>query len=127
MPEEKELFFVGVKNPVELRRTVLEGSKDIIENLQKYEKFKAVREEKAKQIEKLRAIIKEIYKFVAKLKAELPTTSLRAEEIEEKPKKIIKGRKVKREIKIEPKKELTELEKLESELDVIENKLGSMK
>ena len=129
MQEEKELFFVGVKNPIELRRTMLESSKEIIEDLQKYERLKTLRAEKAKQIEALRTIIKEINRLVVKLRAELPTTSLRIEEIKtpqklKNPKKDIKEKK---EIKAEPKKELTELEKLESELDAIEQKLSGIK
>lgn len=129
MQEEKELFFVGVRNPIELRRTMLESSKEIIEDLQKYERLKALRAEKAKQIEKLRTIVKEINRLVAKLKAELPTTSLRIEEMPQKLKKpeMVKPKKTAKEIKAEPKKELTELEKLESELDAIEQRLSGIK
>ena len=36
MAKEEELLFVGVKEPLELRRTILEASKDVIESLQRY-------------------------------------------------------------------------------------------
>ena len=135
MQEKEELFFIGLKDPVELRRTLLESAKDVIEGLQRYEKFKSIRKEKIKQVENLRSNIREINKFVAKLKSELPQTSLKPEELKEKPKEEKKANKAKKEAKEapkkepkkEPRKELTELEKLESELDIIESRLGAIK
>ena len=135
MQEKEELFFIGLKDPVELRRTLLESAKDVIEGLQRYEKFKSIRKEKIRQVENLRSTVREINKLVAKLKSELPQTSLKPEELKEKPKEEKKAKKAKKEAKEapkkepkkEPRKELTELEKLESELDAIESKLGSIK
>ncbi len=46
--EEKEVFYVGVTDPAELRKDILESIKDIITVLKTYENFKSVREEKAK-------------------------------------------------------------------------------
>ena len=125
MPEQEGLLFVGVKEPVELRRTLLESTKEVIECLQKFEKFKSLRGEKLRQIEQLKNDVKEINKLVAKLKSELPKVSLKLEEEKPKADKKVKG--IKKEIKVKKKKELDELEKLESELDLIEEKLGGMK
>ena len=44
--KEEDPLFVGITNADELRRSVLECSKDILESLRSYEKFKSLKEEK---------------------------------------------------------------------------------
>ena len=75
--EKKEVLYVGVQSPIEMRRTILEATKDAVEMLQKYEKFRAVREEKIATIKQLEEQIKEITKMVTKLKTALPTVDIR--------------------------------------------------
>ena len=41
-----EQFFVNLKDPIDLRREILESSKSVIEGLQRFEQFKRIREEK---------------------------------------------------------------------------------
>jgi hypothetical protein len=131
MPKEvkQEPFYVGIKDPTELRRTLLESTRDIVQHLQKSERFKAVRKEKLEEIAKLKSLIKEITKNINKLKQVLPKTKLRASKaaapekaVVEKPREEIKERH-----KIEERpKPSTELEKLESELNEIEKRLGKL-
>ncbi|MBN1156475.1 hypothetical protein JXA85_02580 [Candidatus Woesearchaeota archaeon] len=73
MKEKTEAdFFVELKDPVELRRAVLEASKKSIRFLQNYESIKKNRTEKSEEIERLKATIKEISLLFTRLKAELP-------------------------------------------------------
>ncbi|MBW2986943.1 hypothetical protein KY336_00180 [Candidatus Woesearchaeota archaeon] len=118
--KEKEVFYVGVSDPAELRKDVLESIKDIIVIMKTYENFKAIRVAKAKQVAHLKEIIAQIMLLNNKLKRELPKTRIRA-----KPEKEIKAFEMKKIEKKVPvhKKKMSEIEKLETELADIEKKL----
>jgi len=132
MPKEQvkeEPFYVGVKDTDEVRRTLLETTRDVVQHLQRSEKFKAVRKEKLEQIDKLKKLIKEITKDVNKLKAVLPRTKLRATHKKVHVPKKPTFEEVKKEVRPQPEKKhkpATELEKLEAELSEIEGRLGHM-
>lgn len=132
MPKEEgkeEPFYVGVRDTDEVRRTLLESTRDVVQHLQRAEKFKAVRKEKLEEIEKLKKLIKEIAKDVNKLKIVLPKTKLRATHKKVHVPKKPTFEEVKKEVKPQPEKKqrpATELEKLEAELSEIEGRLGQM-
>lgn len=131
--QNNELFFVQIKEPNEIRRNILETLKGIVEVLQRFEKFKHIRHEKLEKIQKLRGLVKDANKMLGSLKLKLPQTNLRVTVVREAPshaekvhhKKKKKGKSAKSEEKA-PRKELTEVEKLESELSAIESKLKSL-
>jgi hypothetical protein len=147
---EEEAFYVGIKDPIGMRRSILESSKDIVQYLQRAERFKAVRAEKTEQILKLKELSKDIGKLIRKIRSSLPKTKMRIslyereqrikrEEAAENKKKAAKkkakeGSKKKAEVPQkkeiippeEKKQGLSELEKLESELGEIESRLGRM-
>ncbi|MBW3014979.1 hypothetical protein KY330_01000 [Candidatus Woesearchaeota archaeon] len=135
---KKEIFYVGVKDPIEIRRTLLESSKEMVHAMQRYERFKEVRKEKIDEVQNLKEIISEIKKLANKLKQLLPETELRIKANKEKVNMLKKksANKQKTEIKkaqviekplVMPKPRATsELEKLEAELANIENKLGKL-
>lgn len=149
-PQEEEVFFVGVQDPLEVRRNLLEVSKDMVQFLQQYEKLKTVREQKNEAIKRLKEDIRELKSLVNKLRLVLPKTKLRVklhEEHKEPPKPVAKKVTVKKVHKKAAKKSkakhaiaketqatlapvkrqpATEIEKLESELADIENKLGKL-
>src|SRR3989344_960622 len=123
MKEESNIFFVGVREPEEVKKNLLESLKEI-------------REEKARNISKLRDDIKELAGVASRLKAALPETKLRiAVESFKKPKKKRHAGKKAEAQKTEVKKEaidkarrpVSELEKLEAELRAIERKLSALK
>jgi len=137
----EEVFFVKVKEPSQVRKELLESLKDIVENLHRFEKFKAIREEKLEYLNKLRIDVKELIKLNAKLKSSMPETKLRialqkSKEVSMKKhrykkkalKKVVKEEDVFNEPKA-PKMEKpkSELDKLQSELSAIESRLGSLK
>lgn len=143
--EKEELFYVGIQDPVEIRKTVLESSKEIIQYLQRYERFREVRSEKSMQMKKLREEMAEIHSLVKKLKTALPKTKLRTrlhkheEEIakiaavkESKESAVKKSPQKKQETVKEPaadkaeKPKQTELDKLEEELSQIEGRLTNL-
>ncbi|RLE38656.1 hypothetical protein DRJ17_03285 [Candidatus Woesearchaeota archaeon] len=146
--KDKDVVYVGIKDPVEIRRSILESSKDVVQLLQRYEKFKTVRKERQEEVDRLKQLISSISRDIAKLKASLPKTSLRfktpefEEKIEKKAarmtgenvKKKIKGKKGKKisskkkekKIVVAKPKIATQLDKLESELGEIESKLGKL-
>ena len=128
----KDLFFVEIREPNEIKRNILESMKDMVENLQRFEKFKDIRKEKIRTINKLGGDLKELNKLISNLKNSLPESKLRvikvnavlreSHKVKPSKKKEYKKRKI-----TEEKKPVTELERLESELSVIEEKLGSLR
>ena len=136
--QDSELFFVEVKDPGEVRRNILETLREILNVLQRFEKFRGMKQEKLEKIQNLRILVRQANNILRHLKSKLPQTSLRAAPVREIPKQIRqvyhkkkKKEKVAKEVKTEkqvkmPKKEMTEIEKLESELNAIEGKLKSL-
>lgn len=133
MKEQKnELFFVEVKQPNQIRKHILETLKDILEVLHRFEKFRSMRHKKLESIQKLRAMLKDANKMLGTLKLKLPQTNLRATVVKESlGHRQIHHKKKKRSSKEEKaekpqKREMTETEKLEAELNAIESKLKSL-
>jgi len=120
MPKKKEEnnFFVGIKDPVEVRRSVLEASKKLIETLQRFEQFKENRKKKIEYIESLKKVIADIGKLNTKLKNILPKTNLRI------PSELLKEKDVGP--VIVEKAEKTGLGELDKELKDIEEKLNHL-
>ena len=121
------MFFVEVNQSDEVKRNILESIKEIVENLQRFEKFKETRKEKIEKIEKLGKIMKEINKIVPQLRGALPETKIRTKKVSkgEQKKTVAVEEETPREIA--KRKPVTELQKLESELSEIENKLRSLR
>lgn len=138
--KKEDVYYVGVTEPVEIRRNVLEAAKEILESMHRFEKFKAVRIEKGKTVKVLRDQIDDITKMIAKLKSSLPKSEGRikvgqvAQKVEKKAaKKSALKKEDKKEVKVEEEQKLklteretTELEKLEAELADIEGKLSQI-
>ncbi len=65
-------FYVGILNPKEVRRNVLEASKEFVQALQRYEKVKEIRENKQKAILELKSELAEVSNAIAALRTALP-------------------------------------------------------
>lgn len=146
--EEKEsVFYVELANRSSIRLNTLEAVKILLRVMHSYEHYKLVKHEKEQIIVKLKSQLKDISSLVAKIKTSLPSVKIKApavsatrpkEEVEnampaQKSKekvakeKKVKGVKAKSRQTIDiPKREISELERLESELNSIEQKLGSL-
>ena len=109
-------YFVQIRDPVDIRRSILGSSKQIIHILQRYERIKELRVKKLEKITKLKALNKEINLIFAKLKKEFPKAEFRVKLGKEETKVKTGGAKIAGD----------ELLKLESELKMIEQKLGML-
>lgn len=138
--KKEELFFVELRDPEEVKKSILLVLKDILEALKRFEKFRETRHKKLDKIQKLRILVKEANKMLGSLKSKLPQTSLKAAFQAEPPARLISNNdkagnnkkkkntdsdEPQQKAKQAPKKEMTELERLEFELNAIENKLKS--
>ena len=127
--QDNSIYFVEVKEPNEVRRHILETLKDIVEVLHRFERFKSTRQQKIENIQKLRVMIKDANKMLGTLKTKLPQTSLKAVADEPKQIKKIHHKKLKKvtakQAEVQ-KRGMTETEKLEAELSMIEGKLKSL-
>ena len=113
---ETKGFYVSVKEPVSLRRNLLESSKGIVQNLKDYEKLKLIRLERNKKILEFRDKIDEILVLLSGLKEYLPKHELKEEVyVKSKTEKTKKA-----EIKTD------DIERLEQDLAEIESRLRSM-
>lgn len=121
--KEENPLFVGITNRDELRRDLLECSKSILESLKDYENFKSLREEKIRMVYKLKGELKEISRFINKLRTNLP----KVKEVGIKKLEVKKAKAEKHKmVRVEEPKGKTEIERLEEELNEIENKLNSL-
>jgi len=121
--KEDSSLFVGISGGNELRKSMLECCKGILESLKEHETFKDLRAEKLKLITQLKSEIKSLSKMITSLRTYLPKVKdigIKKVEVqkpkEDKPKTT----------KAETPKPSTELEKLEAELSDIESKLNSL-
>lgn len=128
------MYFVQIKDPNDVRKHILETLRQIFEMLKRLEKLRHLRHEKLENVNKLRSLFKNTNKLLVTLKVKLPQTSLKAIVTKEaaihdkkhhaKSKKAAKTAKEK--IEDEPKRELSETEKLEAQLNAIESRLKSL-
>lgn len=138
-----ELFYVGIKNKIELRRSILEASKESIHMLKEYETLKEHSARRMAKMEELRSIMKEICSLETKLGSLLPNIPVHASASQTKLSvkskdvpltKYTQGAQPVEEKAVQPapkqqvqvKKKLTELEKLEEDLARVEGKLSSL-
>lgn len=124
--KSKDIFFVEVKEPEEVRKNILESLKEILESLQRFEKFKETRKDKIYHINKLKNIVKDANKLVFDLKGYFPETKIRTVKAISKATERKKPG-IRKKGEATERKPMTELQKLESELSEIEGKLESLR
>ena len=115
----EESYFVSIRNPVELRRQLLESAKKSIYCLQVYYRIKLVRERKLKEMQRLRQLVQELQYLNVALTEKLPKHVDVSAHIKksEKPSPKIHHTKSK------PVQEKSDLDKLEEHLKKIEERL----
>lgn len=128
------MYFVQVKDPNNVRKHILETLRQIFEMLKRLERMRHLRREKLENVNKLRSLFKNTNKLLGTLKVKLPQTNLKATVIKEaevhdikhhaKSKKSAETTKEKTEA--EPKRELSDTEKLEAQLNAIESRLKGL-
>jgi hypothetical protein len=103
-------FYKGIKDPNELRRSLLECSKDVIKSLQSGIDYESLRKRKESRIIKLKREVSEINQLYVQLNSILPE-----EEMEEKSTK-----------KPKRKRENYDIRDLSEELSEIESKMSKL-
>ncbi len=118
-----ENYFVLIRNPLELRRQVLESSKKTINCLQSYQRLILIRHKKQSEIAKLNDLLKELEYLNKKIKGYIPEYKGATIARSAKPEKQSLAPAA---IPDRQKKEKTELERLEDSLASIEAQLKNL-
>lgn len=127
VPEKKEEgYFVGISDPVKVRKSILESSRSVIQSLHRFERFKSIRQKKIEQVHRLNSVMKEVRSLVGRLKMELPKAPLQAKKKPVKQEPEIVERKQVVLVKQPQPKIKSELERLEEELGKVEKKLADL-
>ena len=122
---DEDIFFMRVDEPAEVRKQLLESARMSIQTLQRYERFKAMRQQKNESITKLRAAIKDLNQLFVKLRAAMPeATPVDEKELVETVKKDSKDKL--REVHRPHQNPDKAIEKLHHQLKAIEHKLNSI-
>ncbi|MFH2019835.1 MAG: hypothetical protein ABIJ34_00320 [archaeon] len=70
-------LFVGVYEPVDVRRNILEASKEIVGTLQTHEKLENLRKQKLVAYQQMKDLVSELDLLVGRLKKALPRSDMR--------------------------------------------------
>ena len=73
----KKDFFVGIYNPKDVKRNVLESSRQILDSLQSNVKLKKIRYEKIKYYEQMNKVMNELDLLISRLQKKLPKSKIR--------------------------------------------------
>ena len=122
MAKKNQEFFVNLQDPISFRKSILETSRESIHLLQNYEKLKQIRKDKLQLMHDLNSTMKELFTLSQRLKLQLPKVSPK------KSKPVKKEEPVKKLApkKLNPPKAKSALEKLQLELEEVENQLKEL-
>jgi len=132
--KEQDMFFVEIKNPLDVERRLLESIKDVLESLQRFEHFKGMHVNRLAAIAQLRKVTNQINRQVSILKAKFPERTLKAiiakmpkEGKREHKKNMVKTTKSKKIVHIHENKQApVALDAISAEIAAIEEKLRSL-
>ena len=121
---ENELFYVGIRDPIEIRKELLTSSKNLIDSLRRYESYKDLKEQKLRFTIELKRTFDELLVLNKKFRNHLPKVPVRTPEVtrEEKTMKTAKTTRTAMPVKTQKSK----IDVLEDELAKIEQRLGSL-
>ena len=69
---EQDLFFVGIRDSVELRKELLLSSKNVLDSLRKYEQYKVIKDQKFQYVAELKRVFDELLVLNKKLRGKMP-------------------------------------------------------
>ena len=112
-----EDFFIKINDPTEIRKYILESSKEILKCMHKYEDIESIRRKKLTYLMQLRQLMKETTVLMTKFRTKLPR-----EKLARLPKRF--DQTMKQEFVRAPSS--TEIEDLSREISHIEEKLSKL-
>ena len=127
MTSEKDGFFVGVYDPIDVRRNLLENSKELIKSLQSFDTLLKIRHQKIVAYKETKEVMNELDLLIVKLRSGLPKAHLR-KAIEKKRPKRIMSTKIQTDLKSDSRDRfISELKKLEQEMKNIEKEISTFR
>jgi len=130
-PTETDLY-VNLQKPLEIRRNILECSKDVLMVMERLDRIKALRKQKTDAVQQLKVQIGELNILVSKLAEQLPDYKLFVKEQkkhasqQEKPQKTKKSKKGKK-TKQKPTKKTRPKTDVKASLRKVESKLSHLR
>jgi hypothetical protein len=130
-----DYYYANIPNPVDFRKTLLEASRDSVLILKQYEVFKKLRRSKQTEYEALKKLIEEITALMTRLKKSLPQTKMRetiprdyhhkkdAQHPKQKSPSKPKAKPTQHTASKQPK---NEFDRLEDELNVLEERINNL-
>jgi len=122
----KDDFFVGVYDPIDVRRNLLENSKELIKSLNAFDSLIKIRHQKVKVYRETKEVMTELDLLISKLKTKLPKAHLRKAIEKKRPKPM--SRTVSTNLKSDSKEKfISELKNLEREMKNIEKEISAFR
>lgn len=123
--KEEDVVYVGIEDPVSVRKDILEASKSLVHVLKGQHNLSGLRAAKHKMIEELRGRMAELARLIAEAKGMLPNMENSSLPAEEKPVTVSNtaGKKPRPAAATEIE---SHMDKFERELNDIEQKLKSL-
>ena len=128
---EQDLFFVGIRDSVELRKELLLSSKNVLDSLRKYEQYKVIKDQKFQYVAELKRVFDELLVLNKKLRGKMPKVPGKTpmlpgakEPVEVEEPQVKQSQK--QSIKMERQEKLSKLDMLEQELARVEERLGRL-
>ena len=126
MKEKEEPVYVGIADPIEIRRALLESSKSLIKILQENESRREKRASKHRLIADFKETMKDLTSLMVQMKSQLPKVRMSSLPKKPKPAPVEASPVVKPHIPKPRPVHLSETQKLEKELKDIEDKLSKL-
>ena len=123
----KDDYFVGVYDPIDVRRNLLENSKELIRSLQSSDALLKIRHQKIRVYRETKEVMSELDLLITKLKSKLPKTHLRKAIEKKRPKRGVSLRSSTDQTSDSRERFISELKKLELEMKNIEKEISTFK
>jgi len=114
---DEEDYYVNIREPADMRRNILETSRQVVLALQKYESFRIKKSRKKDELESLKRTLREINDLIARMKKELPARKIKSLPKPIPERKVVSVQKAKK----------PEIASLEKDLADIERKLSGIR
>jgi len=120
---KEDPIFIGIRDPSNLRRNMLEASRNFLKVLKRMEEIKILRSKKSEKLDEVQKNFRELKVLFSKLKKRVPASVI-THTTSNKLTGMQKNKSKSPTLKVEvPKRAPSEIEKLEREISEIEKKL----